>query len=590
MFLDERTGYALQTKDERNVILGGFKAIGFVMLLLSLLFIVSCADLGDRDNPLDPGANNYVETKEPDENSSSSKSIQSSSSSKKTEVSSSSKDSKPVEVSSSSKKSESSSSVNQSSSEKSSESRSSSSSNKVNSSSSVTQISSGNTSSSSSKKIESSSSKTASSSSTNALSSSSDKQESILGYCSVAIADSVGLVGSTYYICKSGKWEEASVIEYDTYKWSAGEDGEIRKGNVTDSIYVFFKYDDYVTKKNNVWRLADSIERVLGGCVNREVYTSSNSHYTSDSLGIVNREYYICGDPLAVCNTMLLQDGSEPKLSNGKDWSAIYDEECNSLYVDGKWVDNSSVYRWRHATSVLYDTYKLCSESHKIISGKVNSKREYMCLGRVALSTGGVYAALYDRSYDSEVVIIPFEDDRNGKEYRTIKYRLRKYDENSYTYQDVEQTWMIDNLDYVPPDMPANAMSCYRDSCDKYGRLYTWAAVIDSVYWLNQGKSCGDTQEMCDLPNQVQGICPNGWHVPNRSEWNALGEKLRNSFSASALNMWWFNTGWMWSSSEYSGDAAWYTEGIDSNFPFWDINTTSGKSERMKVRCVKDEE
>ena len=178
MFLDERTGYALQTKDERNVILGGFKAIRFVMLLLSLLFIVSCSDLGDRDNPLDPGASNYVTSKESDEDSSSSKSIQSSSSSKKTEVSSSSKDSKPVEVSSSSKKSESSSSVNQSSSEKSSESRSSSSSNKANSSSSVTQISSGNTSSSSSKKIESSSSKTTSSSSTNTLSSSSDKQES----------------------------------------------------------------------------------------------------------------------------------------------------------------------------------------------------------------------------------------------------------------------------------------------------------------------------------------------------------------------------------------------------------------------------
>ena len=146
------------------------------------------------------------------------------------------------------------------------------------------------------------------------------------------------------------------------------------------------------------------------------------------------------------------------------------------------------------------------------------------------------------------------------------------------------------SISYVPPDMPANATSCYRDSCDKYGRLYTWAAVVDSVYWLNQGKTCGYTQEMCDLANQVQGICPNGWHVPNISEWNALGEKLRNSFSASALNMWWFNTGYMWSSSEYSGDAAWYTEGIDSNFPFWNINTTSGKSERMKVRCVKDEE
>ena len=287
-----------------------------------VFFLASCSDLGDRDNPLDPGASNYVTSKESDEDSSSSKSIQSSSSSKKTEVSSSSKDSKPVEVSSSSKKSESSSSVNQSSSEKSSESRSSSSSNKANSSSSVTQISSGNISSSSSKKIESSSSKTASSSSTNTLSSSSNKQESILGYCSVAIADSVGLVGSTYYICKSGKWEEASVVEYDTYKWNAGKfDGEVRAGQVNKTIYYIYEAskklwrnattiekDTYDYKNNKdwaagadgqiqkgavtdsiyvfdktVWRAADNIEKVLGGCVTA----------IADSVGKAGSTYYI---------------------------------------------------------------------------------------------------------------------------------------------------------------------------------------------------------------------------------------------------------------------------------------------------------
>lgn len=203
-------------------------AIGSIMMFS----LASCYDIGDRDNPLDPGASNYVTPKDSDEVSSSSKSKQSSSSSKKAEGSSSSKDSKPVEKSSSSKKSELSSSVNQNTSKKSSESRSSSSGNNANSSSPVSQISSGNTSSSSSKKIESSSSKTALSSSTSTLSSSSINLESVLGYCTVVIADSIGLVGSTYYICKSGKWEKASVVEYDTYKQKCLTDGSIVDGNV----------------------------------------------------------------------------------------------------------------------------------------------------------------------------------------------------------------------------------------------------------------------------------------------------------------------------------------------------------------------
>ena len=54
---------------------------------LMLFFLSSCYDIGDRDNPLDPGASNYIEPTEPDDESSSSKIV--SSSSKKTTSSSS---------------------------------------------------------------------------------------------------------------------------------------------------------------------------------------------------------------------------------------------------------------------------------------------------------------------------------------------------------------------------------------------------------------------------------------------------------------------------------------------------------------------
>lgn len=57
--------------------------------------------------------------------------------------------------------------------------------------------------------------------------------------------------------------------------------------------------------------------------------------------------------------------------------------------------------------------------------------------------------------------------------------------------------------------------------CPVYGRLYTWAAAI--------GKSedeCGYGHD-CDLASAgsatfIQGVCPDGWHVPTRDEWKAL--------------------------------------------------------------------
>ena len=66
---------------------------------------------------------------------------------------------------------------------------------------------------------------------------------------------------------------------------------------------------------------------------------------------------------------------------------------------------------------------------------------------------------------------------------------------------------------------------CYNDSlgyCEKYGRLYTWAAAMDSVgIWNDNGKGCG-FGESCSPKYPVHGVCPEGWHLPTDEEWNTL--------------------------------------------------------------------
>ncbi|MFO7873257.1 MAG: fibrobacter succinogenes major paralogous domain-containing protein, partial [Bacteroidales bacterium] len=62
---------------------------------------------------------------------------------------------------------------------------------------------------------------------------------------------------------------------------------------------------------------------------------------------------------------------------------------------------------------------------------------------------------------------------------------------------------------------------CYDDNpdwCDLYGGLYTWNTVM-------QGQSSSNSN-----PSGVQGICPDGWHVPSDAEWTELTNYLINNY------------------------------------------------------------
>ncbi|WP_304247163.1 fibrobacter succinogenes major paralogous domain-containing protein [Fibrobacter succinogenes] len=105
-------------------------------------------------------------------------------------------------------------------------------------------------------------------------------------------------------------------------------------------------------------------------------------------------------------------------------------------------------------------------------------------------------------------------DDRDGQIYKTVKIG--------------DQVWMAENLNYAylqPTDELDSSSFCYNDSaeyCEKYGRLYLWSAAMDSVgTWSSNGKGCG-YDVACSPTYPVRGVCPEGWHLPDTTEWRTL--------------------------------------------------------------------
>ena len=107
--------------------------------------------------------------------------------------------------------------------------------------------------------------------------------------------------------------------------------------------------------------------------------------------------------------------------------------------------------------------------------------------------------------------------DIDGNVYKTVKLG--------------NQVWMRENLrttryadgTLIPLGTEGNYVVAYRYYPDgnsanvsDYGYLYNWAAVMN-------GSASSEAN-----PSGVQGICPDGWHVPSDAEWTELTNYVKS--------------------------------------------------------------
>ena len=272
---------------------------------------------------------------------------------------------------------------------------------------------------------------------------------------------------------------------------------------------------------------------------------------------------------------------------------------------DGDDATTATLYKAVCGT-VAYDPAKsFCSEgeAYDLCDGKTYDPKTQYCL-KVTRDETDIYSV--------EALLT---DPRDNQVYKTVEIC------NNET--STCQTWMAENLNYsVNPNVQSwcgGGSGATEGDCSVYGRLYTWAATMDSVAaFSNDGKGCGYGAE-CDPSGTVRGVCPEGWHLPSNDEWKALftavggtsyaGQKLKadsdlwyegtsndDSFGFAVLpaghrdnNGSFRSEGYnadFWSSTEDSSSSAdyWYFGyGYDNVYYYYD-----NKYFGFSVRCLRD--
>ena len=304
------------------------------------------------------------------------------------------------------------------------------------------------------------------------------------------------------------------------------------------------------------------------------------------------------------------------------------DSQKSSSSVSGK-NSSSSVVKLSSSSVILF---KQCEEGDTVITEAPAKRYYYRCSenGWVVDSVVDIIKPKFypnmDSVFNPEVNYGSFTDPRDGQVYKTIQY-YEVYKSGNETGVD-SFTVMAQNLNYADVIIDSTTTefddakvekSCYLDDpwyCENYfGARYSWSEA------MGLPKVC-DSVGVADNPQcnielsynaKVKGVCPEGWHVMNETEWKhyVYSSGIDMSYSLLAHSVWPRKYGsnryglsilpysdgyanslaYFWIPSEYKDDflvahyALFSTYSSDCSF---DIGKTF-KHGFLPIRCVMDE-
>ena len=347
----------------------------------------------------------------------------------------------------------------------------------------------------------------------------------------------------------------------------------------------------------------------------------------------------ISSSSVTLSGTSVTSNGSKASSSSKKVSSSSRVNSVGSSSV-GKSSSSSSVKKTSSSSSKVFT----CSVEGELVERKNKVTREYewyICKDGISVlyyfSSSSQKVLTFkenfkkDSVFNDQIEYGTFKDPRDNQEYKTvvIKVSYVNLPEFEVFAQNLNYGTQI-KLGTTEFDDKKVEKYCYDDDpwyCENYfGGMYSWSEAMglpkacDSV-WTGTTPECPDSAatglvsdyEWDEL--QIQGACPDGWHLMNRHEWMAMiganesigyllsyvsysnGFSNRNGFSALLTGIGgcsdsygckfqvFAEEGDFWFPKEADKDAAGYMFLRKSYFTY---RNTAYKSDVMPVRCVKD--
>ena len=275
-------------------------------------------------------------------------------------------------------------------------------------------------------------------------------------------------------------------------------------------------------------------------------------------------EIYVCEDSRwkfvrAVIDSVKTVDDLSA-CTNSREGDSVLVTSLNAVYVcgDGKWYKVDVEDLLESSSSVSPGS---SSDGWEKLPSSSSSSLLVVSSSSEVVSSSSSPAVSYGKLTDA----------RDGQVYKTVQIG--------------EQIWMAENLNYAYNEGTAQSY-CYNnsaDSCAKYGRLYLWSAAMDSAAVFG-GCGYGSTCGAGSATTEVRGVCPAGWHLPSRAEFETLFAAVGGKMVAvKALKS---TSGWMedGNGTDVYGfsalPAGYYNDGnffnVGSNATFW--SATEGSS------------